>query len=93
MSDLINRQDVIEAFWKLDIELRPSAIDAITDMLKTLPSAEPERKRGEWKFRSPNILYPESERYKCSVCGGHSYIHDYCPNCGADMRGGHDETD
>ena len=42
MSDLLNRQDVIEAFWKLDIELRPSAIDAITDMLKTLPSAEPE---------------------------------------------------
>ena len=41
--DLINRQDAIEAFWKLDIELRPSAIDVITDMLKTIPSAEPER--------------------------------------------------
>lgn len=41
MSDLIDRQEAIEAFWKLNIELRPSAIDAITDMLKTLPSAEP----------------------------------------------------
>ena len=39
-DDLISRQAAIDAFWKLDIELRPSAIDAITDMLKTLPSAQ-----------------------------------------------------
>lgn len=33
--------------------------------------------------------------YDCSICGncildnGHSW--NYCPNCGADMRGSHDE--
>lgn len=41
-DDAISRQAAIDAFWKLDIELRPSAIDAITDMLKMLPSAQPE---------------------------------------------------
>jgi len=42
MSDLISRQAAIDAFWKLDTELRPSAIDAITGMLKELPSAQQE---------------------------------------------------
>ena len=42
MSDLIERQKAIDAFWKLDIEIRPSCIGVITDMLKDLPSAQPE---------------------------------------------------
>lgn len=42
MSDLISRQAAIDAFWKLEAELRPSAIDAVLDMLKNLPAAEPE---------------------------------------------------
>lgn len=36
--DCISRQDAISAFWELNIELRPSCIDAIIDMLKGLPS-------------------------------------------------------
>lgn len=42
MSDYISRQDAIDAFWKLEAELRPSAIDVVLDMLKYLPSAQPE---------------------------------------------------
>ena len=42
MSDLISRQAAIDGFWQLDIEIRPSAIDAITKMLTNLPSAQPE---------------------------------------------------
>ena len=42
-NDIIYRQDAIDAFWKLEAELRPSAIDAVLDMLKNLPSAESER--------------------------------------------------
>ena len=41
-KDTISRQDAIDAFWKLEAELRPSAIDAVLDMLKNLPSAQPE---------------------------------------------------
>ena len=51
------------------------------------PTVVPERKTGKWINRSLNILYPEWERYTCSVCGKHSDNYDYCPNCGADMRG------
>ena len=42
VGDTISRQAAIDAFWELDVELRPSAIDAITGMLKELPSAQPE---------------------------------------------------
>lgn len=40
MNDLISRQAAIDSFWKLDIEMRPSAIDAITGILEQLPSAQ-----------------------------------------------------
>lgn len=49
-----------------------------------------DRPKGEWINRSLNILYPAFERYTCSVCGEHSYSYDFCPNCGADMRGEQD---
>ncbi len=41
MDDVIRRQDAIDAFWKLQVEIRPSAIYAIDEMLKQLPSAQP----------------------------------------------------
>lgn len=37
-GDLISRQTVLDAFWQLDAELRPSSINAILDMIKQLPS-------------------------------------------------------
>ena len=60
----------------------------ITEFIEAVPSAQPERKRGKWINRSFNIIYPEWERYKCSACGGFSYSYEFCPHCGADMRGG-----
>ena len=41
MDDLISRQSAIDGLWSLDAELRPSAIDAILNMLNGLPSAQP----------------------------------------------------
>ena len=55
-----------------------------------LPSAEPERKKGEW------IDTTWKHTYKCSECGNFLEFHgvnagrgdaNFCPNCGADMRG------
>lgn len=57
------------------------------ELIDRLMNLQPERKKGKWINRSLNICYPEWERYTCSECGKHSYIYDYCPNCGADMRG------
>ena len=42
----------------------------------------------------PPVIYEKSKYYKCSECGAVSDSNTaYCPNCGADMRGGQDETD
>ena len=55
---------------------------------EALISAEPKRKMGKW------IPYSKVYecRYECSSCGYHLIgIHEseanFCPNCGADMRG------
>lgn len=39
-SDTISRKALIEAFWKLDVELKPSAINALLSMFNTLPPKE-----------------------------------------------------
>lgn len=54
------------------------------DIVDEQPTIE-ERKRGEW-IEEPNCWY------RCSNCGKHypsmrGYMdHNFCPNCGADMR-------
>ena len=89
MSDLISRQDAIdivhyyiESGYKCDI----------FQELKDLPSAEPERNKGKWLWDE------EEDRCYCSECGeeddlsidGVYMMHDFCPNCGADMRISHE---
>lgn len=49
-----------------------------------------QRMRGKWVDRDTIPNYA-----KCSVCGfteEWAYENNYCPSCGADMRGGQDET-
>ena len=46
-----------------------------------------ERKTGRWKGEGFGY-------YRCSWCGEVSHPQtNFCPNCGADMKGGNDETD
>lgn len=94
MSDLISRQKVLDA-----IQQRADRVDSVysafwegliiaQDIVKNVPSAEPERKKGEWIDGKP---YVNSHWRVCSVChesapessGGYHF----CPNCGAEMRG------
>ena len=79
MSDLIDRQDVLDAVNDCGI-----CIQRILD----IPSAEPERKTGEWIDGMPYVNSHWKVCSKCHVsapdsCGGSNF----CPNCGADMRG------
>ena len=102
MGDLISKRAAIDAlkvaYWDKEMQSAtddPCIVDAMTDWairtIRELPSAEPEQKKGEWINRSLNILYPEWERYTCSVCGKHSYCYDFCPNCGSYNVGEQDE--
>lgn len=51
--------------------------------IKAVPSAD--KPQGEWE----DIPYSFAGGYRCSICGQKSLENDwnYCPNCGADMRG------
>lgn len=55
---------------------------------------QPERKKGKWideTFKPWGLVY---HPYKCDQCGEHSEADsDFCPNCGADMRGESNEAD
>ena len=71
----------IDAILKCNKEMRIA--------LKNMPSAEPERKTGEWIYNSPVTM-------KCNQCG--LVIKDWdwhrfkcCPNCGANMKGEQDD--
>ena len=53
------------------------------DYIESLPSVQPERKRGKWEF-----IGGYGYQYRCSaciMCAEHKT--NFCPNCGADMRG------
>lgn len=58
------------------------------DVVKDLPSAQPEQKTGKWIFIG--------DGYKCSECKSvyswwaDSQTSNYCPNCGTEMS---DETE
>lgn len=68
------------------------ACDRHIRAIEHLPSAEPERKRGKWipqNMNKSNGMASTAVYYypKCSVCGWSSNYTNFCPNCGADMRG------
>ena len=50
------------------------------------------RKQSEGEWMVKNAFFAI---YKCSICGeensykdGHAFLSDFCPNCGAKMKGG-----
>ena len=75
-GDLISRQMAIDAL---------DCINGVEEVLKSLPSVQP--KRGKWIIMDAGFPVP-----KCSVCGEKANMrkrsyYNFCPNCGADMRG------
>lgn len=90
MNDVISRQAAIDAVTKCDANC---GIDS-AEVLRALPSAQPERKTGHW------IMISEADEtgnawYECSCCGkGERHVPivdvNFCWNCGADMRGERD---
>lgn len=90
MSDLISRQEVIDAV------VRESQVDgaygymdtkSLVDLLHDMPSALQEQKTGKW------VTASNTQWYACSECAGaplwdeydQEVLSDYCPHCGAKM--------
>lgn len=104
-TDTISRQAALKGLEDLNIasfyELDEHSKEAYTEvkaMLKALPSAHPS---AEWIERtvSDDAVIEEWQSAKCSACGRYHttpymYYFDnynYCPHCGARMRGDHHE--
>ena len=71
MDDLISRQAAIDAVWSLDVELRPSAIEAILDRLNGLPSAQPEIiycKDCKWKQGAECVRFADVRPFPSDFC-------------------------
>lgn len=98
-DDLIKRSDAIKAVSKVDdygdgigFEVRSHCLVE----LELVPSAD--RPQGEWQY-----VYSGKWMFRrCSCCEWTQtyddskyigYRYNFCPNCGADMRGEKDETD
>ena len=102
-GDCISRQQAIDALramqtYKLgageDMLLIDQA-EAQTELMM-LPLAKPERPRGHWV----EIGDEPYDEWECDVCGfvidgsgcidpeEYRDVYKFCPNCGADMRGG-----
>jgi len=96
MADLIERQAAIDEIWAKMGET--TGAYGATSILEKLPSAQPDttckRPEGVWEplgHRMGFLKHPDSEDYKCSICGYESYtLYSFppktCPECGADMR-------
>lgn len=101
MDDTISRAAALKGLEDLNIasfyeenEHSKEAYTEVKAMLKSLPSAQPKRKKGKWigteydGFADGCPVYYE---WKCSVCTcvveDEEPTWNFCPNCGADMRG------
>lgn len=93
MSDLINRNQAIEVISKLPVKVDNLGYTwmiagDVLNQIDEIPSAEPERPKGEWKPDESGNVY-----WICSICGfaseafGADILYHFCPRCGADMRG------
>ena len=50
-----------------------------------IKALENEPKKGKWIER--NSVSPHCVYFQCNMCGTtKKYTHNFCPNCGADMR-------
>lgn len=63
---------------------------AVADLKSELQNVIESRPKGEWINREAisNTIFPFWERYECNQCHKFNGYSNFCPNCGADMRGG-----
>lgn len=107
VNDTISRQATIMAlvFSEDTGGMTCGQMAKVLDVIKAVPSVQPDRKTGRWKIIMARHKYNGEyrEMRQCSECHA-AYFHyanqediedeipNYCPNCGADMREDDHET-
>lgn len=96
--DLIDRQTLMKEFSDFvresnnsDFAQTPTWNDAVS-LVGSMPSEQPKRKNGEWVKNEHESAKHVEAIYFCSSCHnfeawGETERYNFCPNCGADMRG------
>ena len=90
MSDLIKRSDAIEVAYQLRGKPNDEEWDWWLRSFNAIPSAD--RPQGEWVATDDTDEWYGGV-YKCNICGSEVIggCDNYCPNCGARMKGADDE--
>ena len=89
-EDAVSRQAVLDINASHHGQMPNHINHQIWQEIKDLPSVRPqEQKTGHWISREGNgQILPFWGRYECSECGECAENNNYCPNCGAEMKGG-----
>lgn len=85
MSRLIDADDLLTAFPIDDEPMLTTSCVRMT--IRRMPTIE-ERKKGKWELAEDGWYCSVCELYPPFDCDPEEKGIPYCPNCGADMRGG-----
>ena len=95
MSDLIKREDAIKAVWKPQVKPNELIFDALKTAIESeinnIPSAD--RPQGEWIETADGTMCSNCHKFPYDDGEYHiaNWGSDFCPHCGARMKGADDE--
>ena len=92
-DDCISRKAAIDAVLRAEALVRAYGYRYAADAVRELPAVQPERKTGKW---IDAVVAGELPVIVCDQCNTFFPLqfgasHNFCPNCGADMRGENDD--
>ena len=92
-EDRISREAVGNMLNRMQMKKDDTWYDYYQKALKELselPPVYPKQKEGHW-IRQTNDYHDYYECEHCGIAVGLDDIKNYCPNCGANMKGGADD--
>ena len=96
MDKLIRKKQLIADFRELQETLVAAGhpflagcLNSAIELVEKQPTVDAvEVVHGRWESTTEQDEFGEMDFFKCSVCGQLRWFEtNYCPNCGADMRG------